>query len=72
MSVPSALIKQASIPLDQRAAWSVAETARALGISERTVSKLIASGELPVSRVGRRILICPVTVRSWLAKQRVG
>jgi len=35
----------------------VDETAAALGVSARTVRSLIARNELPVVRIGRRVLI---------------
>ena len=44
-----------------RLAYSVDETAAALGTSPRSVWQLIGDGELPVRRVGKRVLV-PVDV----------
>jgi excisionase family DNA binding protein len=37
---------------------SVPEAARVLGISERTVWRRVKTGDLPIERVGRRLLVC--------------
>lgn len=44
-------------PLPDRLAYSIAESARLLGLSESTVKRLLASGKLVAVRVGvhRRI-----------------
>lgn len=50
---------------------SISETAEWLGVSTQTVRRLIADGDLPASRIGRRtIRINPADVRS-LAPQSV-
>jgi excisionase family DNA binding protein len=61
--VPAALRKPDPIPLADRVAWSVAEAARALGVSERMLSRLIREGVVPASRLGRRVLLDPAAVR---------
>jgi excisionase family DNA binding protein len=40
-----------------RLLWSVADTAEALGVSARTVWRMLATGELPSRRVGRCVRI---------------
>jgi excisionase family DNA binding protein len=35
------------------------DAARMVGLSRRTLSRWIAAGELPVRRVGRRVLVTP-------------
>jgi excisionase family DNA binding protein len=37
--------------------YSVAETARALGLGENTVRKMVARGDLPARRINGRLLI---------------
>jgi excisionase family DNA binding protein len=61
----------APIPVEPipRIALSVAETAKSLSICERTVSSMIAKGELPVVNVGTRRLIPIDGLREW-AKNR--
>lgn len=46
---------------------SVAETATALGISETLVRELIASGELPAVRAGKRVLVPVQGLRDYSA-----
>jgi excisionase family DNA binding protein len=50
--------------------WSIAETARQLGgVSERTVQRLLQSGELPTVNVRGRRKVPSAAVRAWVAKQ---
>jgi excisionase family DNA binding protein len=46
--------------------------ARALGVSTRTVRRLIASGHLAASRVGRVLLIEARAIETMLARTRIG
>jgi excisionase family DNA binding protein len=46
-------------------ALSKQEAARALGISLRTIDRLIALKELPVRRLGRRVLISRASLESF-------
>ena len=50
-------------------AFSPAEAAEALGISERTLRKLITRGELRVVRVGKRVLVPATVLREMLEPQ---
>ncbi len=43
--------------LEERAALSIAETCRLLGMSRGALSRAIAKGDIPSIRVGGRILI---------------
>ena len=57
-------------PMPYRLALTAAETADALGISERTLAAMTAAGEIPHSRIGRRNLRYPVAaLQTWLAAQ---
>lgn len=49
-----------------RLAYTVAEVAETIGISEREVYRLCASGELPSRKVGRRVLIRRADLETWL------
>lgn len=43
--------------------------AEQLAVSARTIHRLIASGELPSFKIGRRRLVRVAALRSWLAGQ---
>lgn len=58
--------KEASRPLALRSR----EAAKALGISERTLARLKAGGELPFVRVGAVVLFAVDDLRGWLANRR--
>lgn len=45
---------------------SVDDAAIALGVSPRMVRKLIAQHELPVVRIGRRVLVPRENLSSWV------
>ena len=46
-----------------------AEAAQALGISERTLWSLTASGEIPVVRVRRSVRYAVDSLREWIESQ---
>jgi excisionase family DNA binding protein len=48
------------------------EGARRLSISERTVRRLVASGQLPAVRVGRRVLLRVDELREYGTSRDVG
>jgi excisionase family DNA binding protein len=48
-------------------AVSISEAARLLGLSERKVWELKATGELPCRRVGRRVLVPVEALRAFLS-----
>ncbi len=50
--------------LDDRLALSLAEAARALGVSERHVREMLS--ELPHVHLGRRVVIPVDSLREWL------
>ena len=50
----------------ERDALSVPEVAARTGISVRHIWRLVASGELPTRRVGRRILVLVIDYEKWL------
>jgi excisionase family DNA binding protein len=48
------------------------EAARSLGVSVRTVQRLIASGDLPASRIGRVVVVEARALAALLAQTRIG
>ena len=53
--------------LENRAALSIHETARALGVSEGLIRKFLP--QLPSMRLGERVLIPVEPLKHWLAEQ---
>jgi len=51
---------------DNRLAYSVTETAVLLGLSVRTVERLIGRKEIRVRRIGRRVLVPIQELGAWL------
>lgn len=66
MTVPTALQRENPVPLAERLTWTLPDAARATGLSARTIQAAIYSGDLPAIRVGRRVLLSPAAVRTWL------
>ena len=53
---------------DQRREWmSIAELAKELGMSQMTLYRVIAAGEFPAVRIGRRLFV-PTRVLDQLAE----
>ena len=52
---------------DERLVWSVEEAGSRLGISRAHAYELVARGELPHLRLGRRIVVPRHTLESLLA-----
>ena len=50
----------------QRNLLTVAQVASELNISVRTVRRLIASGSLPVHRIGRSVRVSPSSLSAFL------
>jgi excisionase family DNA binding protein len=50
-----------------RLVWSVEETARRLGISRAHAYDLVAQGEIPSLRLGRRIVVPKHALKAMLA-----
>ncbi len=48
------------------------EAARRLGISERTLAKYTAAGEVPHTRLGRAVLYPVPALEAWLAARAKG
>lgn len=59
-------------PEVMRLALSLDETAEAVGLSRRKLQQLIAANELPVKRVGRRVVVPIDSLRKWLADRAEG
>ncbi len=51
----------------QGACIGIGDLARQIGLSRRTIHRILARGELPTIRIGRRRLIRLAEVRQWLA-----
>ncbi len=58
---------QAQVARDAMMAYTVAEAAEVLRLSEREVWRMIAEGELAVRRRGRRTLVPRASLEAWLA-----
>lgn len=57
-------------PQAYRLALTAAETADALGISERTLASMVSAGTIPFTRIGARNLRFPVVaLQRWLDSQ---
>ena len=70
-AAPDALLSNVQEPdLDDHApepiAWSVAQAARALGLSVDTTYKLIRAGRIPARRVGGRLLVPARRLTEWI------
>jgi excisionase family DNA binding protein len=52
--------------------FSIAELCGRLGLSRRTITAALSSGELEHYRVGSRALIAEPAVVSWLESKRIG
>ena len=55
-----------------RITLSVAEAAKALGISDRTITSMIGRGEIPVVNIGKRRLLPVEGLREWIRKKTEG
>jgi excisionase family DNA binding protein len=64
VQTPAALQRPAPTPLSDRVAWSIADSAKALGVSTRLVTRLIAEKKIPAAKLGRRTLLDPAAVRA--------
>jgi|GEM_PF-1785646 len=60
-------IKKAMQNKIDRMSYSILEVAKTLGVSSRTVHKLIKRGELSHFRVGQRVLIPADVLREFIA-----
>lgn len=59
-------------PVPAPIALRLPEAARSLGVSVRTVQRLIASGDLPASRIGRVVVVEARALDALLAQTRIG
>jgi len=53
----------------EKMAYSIRETAEAIGLHPNTVYELVQGGKLPALKLGRKILISKVELAAWLAGQ---
>jgi excisionase family DNA binding protein len=59
-------------PVAPPVALRLADAARSLGVSTRTVRRLVSSGELAASRIGRVIVVQARDLEALLARTRIG
>ena len=52
--------------------WTVRELARFLGLHEKTVYRLVRSGDLPCVRVRNRVRFHPTDVLRWVSARKEG
>lgn len=52
----------------EKLAWAIEEAASSTGLSKAYFRKIIAAGELKITRAGRRVLIRDGDLREWLAR----
>jgi excisionase family DNA binding protein len=64
----SARLHQRRLPLTERLALSVEEAGTLLGISRDLAYDLVARGELPSVRLGRRLVVPRVALEETLAR----
>jgi len=57
-------------PLGAERLWDYADVAEYLRLAEVTVRKMVRRRELPVIRIGRRVLFDPSDIRSWLQTRK--
>ncbi|MDZ4688652.1 MAG: helix-turn-helix domain-containing protein [Planctomycetaceae bacterium] len=69
-TLPAALRRPATTPLSEKAGWSLSDTAAAATLSPRSIQRAVKAGELPVARVGRRLLFSPQAVRDWITDRQ--
>jgi excisionase family DNA binding protein len=50
---------------------SVQRAAGLLGVHPRTIHRLVADGELPFVKIGRRTLLSTVRLEQWVAEREV-
>lgn len=50
-------------------ALSIPEAAAAIGVGRSTFYKMIASGEIPVIKIGNRTLVRVADLEDWVARQ---
>lgn len=60
------------VPAQPRLALSPKEAAVALGVSERLLWSLTAAGEVPHTRLGRRVIYPHDLLKRWLADRAEG
>lgn len=58
--------KSSESPTIERIAYSIAETARLLGCSERSLRTWIKAGKIHVLKIGARVFIPKMTLRKLL------
>lgn len=62
-------MRNTQIPLEIILLLSPPEAARALKLSERTLSHFTANGTIPCIRIGRSVRYSPDALRAWIAAQ---
>ena len=52
--------------------FTIAQVAEKLQVSEKTVRRMLVSGELPGYKIGGQYRIKPAELESWIAEQAIG
>lgn len=56
----------------QELTWTVPEAARLIGVSSDVAYSLIARGDLPALRIGRRLVVAKTALAEWLEANKTG
>lgn len=54
----------------ERLTWDRKECARQIGVSVRTLDRMVADGAIPVLCVRSKKLFLPETIREWMQKSQ--
>ena len=52
--------------------WKVNEVAAAIQVSEQTIYRYVASGEIPFHKLNRAVRFKPSEIESWMESRKAG
>ena len=52
--------------------WKVSEVAAAIQVSEQTVYRYVANGEIPFHKLSRAVRFKPSEIESWMENRKAG
>jgi excisionase family DNA binding protein len=52
--------------------WKVSEVAAALQVSEQTIYRYVANGEIPYHKLNRAVRFKPSEIESWMESRKAG
>ena len=58
--------KLSTMVFENRLSFTISEVAYSLGVSQKSVERLVKRGEIKSKRVGRRVLIPRSDIEAWL------